>query len=267
MVSDEDAEGHAVIRVAHEALLSRWPRARDIVNANRDFLETRARVQTDARRWHSDRKNPELLLPPGKRLAEAEELLLARRDEVDDRIVEYVEASSLAQKAVAEKELQAERARIEARKRPGENGWSARRSAEAWRPPRRESSRGARGSRRHRTLLAIGAGAGAVVGFRGQQEAIRQTERAEENASEAQAAATQAQAAETQALEAKDEALRNQSLSLSFLSQQTAASGDTEAAILLALEALPTEHVRTRPAVSVEAEAALYKALSRTGRQ
>ena len=45
--------------------------------------------------------------------------------------------------------------------------------------------------------------------------------------------------AEKEALEARDQALRNQSLSLSFLSQQTAASGDTEAAILLALEALP----------------------------
>ena len=40
-------------------------------------------------------------------------------------------------------------------------------------------------------------------------------------------------------VEARDQALRNQSLSLSFLSQQTAAAGDTEAAILLALEALP----------------------------
>ena len=56
--------------------MSRWPRARDIVNANRQFLETRARVQTDARRWHSDGKNPDLLLPAGKRLAEGEELLL-----------------------------------------------------------------------------------------------------------------------------------------------------------------------------------------------
>ena len=64
------------MRVAHEALLSRWPRARDIINANRSFLETRARLQTEARRWLSDNKNPELLLPPGKRLAEGEELLL-----------------------------------------------------------------------------------------------------------------------------------------------------------------------------------------------
>ena len=58
LVSDENAEGHAVVRVAHEALLSRWPRARDIVNANRGFLETRARLQTDARRWHSEQQEP-----------------------------------------------------------------------------------------------------------------------------------------------------------------------------------------------------------------
>src|SRR4029077_722786 len=83
LVSDEDSEGHAIVRVAHEALLSRWPRARDIVNANRGFFEARARLRTDARRWLSDNKTPELLLPPGKRLAEGEELLLSRPDEVD----------------------------------------------------------------------------------------------------------------------------------------------------------------------------------------
>ena len=97
LVSDEDAEGHAVIRVAHEALLSRWPRARDIVNANRTFLETRARVQADAHRWLLDNKNPDLLLPAGKRLAEAEEMLQAGREEVDDQVISYVDASSLAQ--------------------------------------------------------------------------------------------------------------------------------------------------------------------------
>ena len=94
LVSDEDAEGRAVVRVAHEALLSRWPRARDIVAANRSFLETRARVQADAHRWLSDNRNPDLLLPSGKRLAEGEELLQSRREEIDDQTIAYVEASS-----------------------------------------------------------------------------------------------------------------------------------------------------------------------------
>ena len=184
LASGEDAEGRPVIRVAHEALLTRWPRARAIVNANREFLETRARVQTDARRWHSDRKNPELLLPPGKRLAEAEELLHARRDEVDDQIVEYVEASSLAQRAAAEKELQAERARIEAEeaaKRERLEREAERRSLEetaqrerAEREAERRSLEAAAATKLARRtriaagialLLAIGAGAGAVVGF------------------------------------------------------------------------------------------------------
>ena len=114
LVSDEDAAGHVFVRVAHEALLSRWPRASDIVNANRSFLETRARLKADAHRWHSDNKNRELLLPSGKRLAEGEELLLSRREEVDDEVVEYIEASLRAQKEREEKDRQAERALIEA---------------------------------------------------------------------------------------------------------------------------------------------------------
>ena len=68
--------------------------------------------------------------------------------------------------------------------------------------------------------------------------------------------------AETGALEAKDEALRNQSLSLAFLSQQTAAAGDPEVAILLALEALPKDMAEPDRPHLIEAEAALYRALS-----
>ena len=114
LISDEDAAGNVFVRVAHEALLSRWPRASDIVNANRSFLETRARLMADAERWQSDNRNQELLLPSGKRLAEGEELLQSRREEVDEQVIEYIEASSRAQKEREERERQAERALIEA---------------------------------------------------------------------------------------------------------------------------------------------------------
>jgi WD40 repeat protein len=103
--------------------------------------------------------------------------------------------------------------------------------------------------------LAVVAGAGAILGFQGQREARRQAVLAENSA-------TQARAAEEKALEARDHALRNQSLSLSFLSQQTATSGDTEAAILLALEALPGDISEPDRPRLLEAEVALYKALS-----
>jgi hypothetical protein len=182
----------------------------------------------DARRWHSDRKNPDLLLPPGKRLAEGEDLLLSRREEVDDRTVDYIEASLLARKAEAERERQAERVRIEA-------------EAEA-------ATRFAR-----RTMiaafvaltLALIAGAGALVGFTGQQAARREAARAEESGQKA--------------LEALDEALVTQSLFLADLSRQHFARQDYGTALALALEALPdkTNNV-DRPYVP-QAEAALYE--------
>ena len=105
------------------------------------------------------------------------------------------------------------------------------------------------------------AGAGAIVGFRGQQEAERQAVLAETARTRRKPPRSKQKAAEEKALAARDEALRNQSLSLSFLSQQTAASGDTEAAILLALEALPEDMSASGRPYLFEAEAALYKAL------
>src|SRR5262249_33166208 len=94
----------------------------------------------------------------------------------------------------------------------------------------------------------------ALLGFRGQQDATRHAELA-------QISAERAKAAETEALEARDEALRTQSLALSFLSQQAAAKGDTEAAILLALEVLPAKMSTIERPYVVEAEASLYQAL------
>ena len=45
LVSDEGTEGAPMVRFAHEALLSQWPLAREIIAANREFLATRARVR------------------------------------------------------------------------------------------------------------------------------------------------------------------------------------------------------------------------------
>lgn len=248
LVSDEDAAGHIYVRVAHEALLSRWPRAGDIVNANRSFLEARARIAADADRWHADNRNRELLLPSGKRLAEGEELLQSRRVEVDDQIVDYIETSSRAQADREEKDRQAERALIEAveaAKRERLEREAERRSLAAAAATR--LARRTRYAAIVATALALMASAGAFFGFRAQQGATRQAELA--------------RAAEKGALEARDQALRNQSLSISFLSQQTAASGDTEAAILLALEALPKSGSGAARPNLFEAEAALFNAL------
>ncbi len=111
-------------------------------------------------------------------------------------------------------------------------------------------------------ILAVAAGAGAVVGFRGQQEATRQAELAEQNAAQARSAEQRAERQAKVALEARDQALINQSLYLSDLSTRQTAAGNPTAGILLALEGLPKDiDAPERPYV-VEAETALYRALA-----
>lgn len=244
IVSDENADGLAIIRPAHEALLSRWPRARQIVNANRKFLEARAQIQADARRWISDNQNPELLLPPGIRLAEGEELLATRREEIDEKVRAYITAS-----------LQAERERAEAQEAAKQERLSMEAAAA------KLLARRTRYAAVVAMALACAAGVGAFIGFQGQQEADKQAELAKRNAESAKSAELQAKAAESEALQARDEALRNQSLTLSSLSQQVAADGEIETAILLALEALPKNMASPERPFAVEAEAALYQAV------
>lgn len=64
--------------------------------------------------WDLGRRNRELLLPSGKRLAEGKELLLSRREEVDDDVLEYIEASLPAHRQKEEKDRHAALALIEA---------------------------------------------------------------------------------------------------------------------------------------------------------
>ncbi|RAZ78420.1 hypothetical protein DPM35_07560 [Mesorhizobium atlanticum] len=233
LVCDEDAAGHVFVRLAHEALLSRWPRAADIVNANRNFLATRERLRADAHRWHLESRNRELLLPSGKRLAEGEELMLSRREEVDDAVLEYIEESLRAHRQREEKDRHAELALVaaaEEAKRERLEREAERRSLAAAAANR--LARRTRNAAIVAIMLALMAGAGALVAFKAREEARGQ----------------------------RDQALRNQFLSLSFLSERSAAAGNTEAAIRLALEALPSKEQPERPYL-FEAEAALYKAL------
>lgn len=247
LVRDEGAGGTATLRLVHEALLSHWPRAREIVSANQAFLETRARLQVDLHRWLTEGRNPELLLPAGRRLAEAEELLAERADELEPDLVAYIQGSLDTSRGETRKKIR----RIQA-------------FAAAM------------------AVLALLAGVGGYLGYTGQQRAERQATLAEREATAARTAeaeaerqailaehqATAARAAEAEATRQADlasasrnEALTNQSLYLSDLSQQQTAAGDTTAAILLALEGLPSDMTSPDRPYVVEAEAALYGAV------
>jgi hypothetical protein len=65
----------AIVSLAHEALLRRWPHLAEWVSANRDQLRLRARVEQNQKRWEQDGREPSLLLNPGLPLEEGRQLL------------------------------------------------------------------------------------------------------------------------------------------------------------------------------------------------
>ena len=107
-VADDTGAGQTV-RLAHEALLAHWPRLCALIEEHRDFLIVRRRLQADAASWERHGQHDDFLLPPGRRLAEAEELLSRRRPDLDPEIVAY-----------ADKSIAAEQARLEAAQRAKE---------------------------------------------------------------------------------------------------------------------------------------------------
>jgi tetratricopeptide (TPR) repeat protein len=95
-VADDPGDGRT-LRLAHEALLGHWPRLAQLIEEHRDFLIVRRRLQADAANWQRHAGDAELLLPPGRRLAEAEDTLARRRTDLEAGIVAYVEASTDAE--------------------------------------------------------------------------------------------------------------------------------------------------------------------------
>jgi eukaryotic-like serine/threonine-protein kinase len=68
-------DGESVFGIAHEAMLRQWPRVAAWISGHRQALHTRARLELSARRWAEEGRPADLLLPRGKLLEEARELL------------------------------------------------------------------------------------------------------------------------------------------------------------------------------------------------
>lgn len=110
----DDVGAGVTLRLAHEALLANWPRLAALIRDHRDFLVVRRRLQQEAAAWQSHDRHPDYLLPPGRRLAEAEDALARRGAELDPQIVAYAEASIAAER---ERLAAAQRAKEEALRR------------------------------------------------------------------------------------------------------------------------------------------------------
>ena len=93
LVTDRDDRMQPVAGIAHEALLTHWPRLKDLLDKDREFLRARTRVATAADRWRRESRHVDFLLHEGKPLAEARELLKTRRDDLDPETIEFIDQS------------------------------------------------------------------------------------------------------------------------------------------------------------------------------
>jgi len=98
LLATDRADGQAVIGVVHEALLKHWPRLTQLLEKDREFFRTRARVSDAAALWRAETKRDEqksadFLLAEGKPLTDARDLLARRRDDLDAEVIEYITSS------------------------------------------------------------------------------------------------------------------------------------------------------------------------------
>ncbi|MGA3262557.1 MAG: AAA family ATPase [Terracidiphilus sp.] len=90
-VTDTDQAGEPFVAVAHEALINSWPRVQNWVQENQDFLRLKARIAQAAHRWRESKKENDFLLPEGKPLAEAEDVLRKSPEGLED--IEFIQSS------------------------------------------------------------------------------------------------------------------------------------------------------------------------------
>ena len=85
-------EPRGTFSVAHEALLTSWPRLKRWVARERDFLKRRARIEGDLAKWQEEKEAAGYLLD-GRRLADACTLLEDYREDLTPQQVDFIERS------------------------------------------------------------------------------------------------------------------------------------------------------------------------------
>lgn len=82
------------LRVAHEALLSQWPTAQNILEQDKGDLQRLHRLETAHARWQQAGQTLDLLLPPGLPLGEATDLRARWGADLDQPLHAYIAHSS-----------------------------------------------------------------------------------------------------------------------------------------------------------------------------
>lgn len=82
LLTVEDRGKGPEVRLAHEALIENWPRAKRIVAESQNFIRVRDDIEAMRRKWKAAKRKSELLLPRGLPLAEAEDIVATHGDEL-----------------------------------------------------------------------------------------------------------------------------------------------------------------------------------------
>lgn len=97
--SEDDSSSN--VRLAHEALIRSWPRLQQWIDDAQDFLHARSRLENAYNRWHEEKekegeikKANDYLLPMGKPLAEAQDLLTHWHEELRPELQEFIVRSA-----------------------------------------------------------------------------------------------------------------------------------------------------------------------------
>jgi hypothetical protein len=79
------ASGAETVEVTHEALIRHWTLLRTWIDEDREFLRSKTRLEAAAALWDRDKRDASRLLPAGRALAEGEEMLASRREDLGTR--------------------------------------------------------------------------------------------------------------------------------------------------------------------------------------
>jgi hypothetical protein len=284
----DPSTGRETVEVSHEALIREWQTLREWVSDNREFLRTLRRVREAMQRWMEKGQPDDLLLPSGRPLAEAQDLLGQHGDAFLDEVRPYIERSiALEHQRRETEELRArtERERQLAAERAVELARAARQRAEleqerlrsqateeAWHTARRIAKR----TRVAAVLLGVAALAalialGLYASSKDQLAAAR--DEAEMRAADAVAARNAAQAARSHAMDAQKRTEREAKLAarqskykneyLTFLSANETVAGQPVTGLTLALQALADKAEQSEFGISNRTAGAIALALQR----
>jgi hypothetical protein len=106
-VADDPDDGAPVgIRMAHDVLLSSWPRLKDWVSDEAEDARAMAVLGQQAALWRENGRSPERLLI-GSLLIDAHDLLNRLGGNLSEEIVEFIQASARSREAAQPEDLEA----------------------------------------------------------------------------------------------------------------------------------------------------------------